>query len=154
METLQSAHLMALRLDVAVAAMLNIGKTVLGRRLITPITGGTFTGERLHGTVLPGGADWVVYRPDGAMAIDVRLTLKTHDDALIYCSYQGTFKAAPEAMARFNRGEILHENEYKLRTHVRLETGAVAYAWLNDLPAVGIGRQTAQGPVYSIFEIQ
>ena len=82
------------------------------------------------------------------------ITLKTHDDVLIYCSYQGTFKATPEVMARFNRGELLQESEYKLRTAVRLETGAAAYAWLNDVPAVGIGRQTAEGPVYSIFEIQ
>lgn len=154
METLQSAHLMTLRLDVATGAMLNVGKTVLGRRLIAPITGGTFKGDRLHGVVLPGGADWVINRPDGVMAIDVRITLKTHDDALIYCSYQGTFKATPEVMARFNRGELLQESEYKLRTTVRLETGAGAYAWLNDAPAVGVGRQTAEGPVYSIFEIQ
>lgn len=153
MDTLQSVHLLTLSLHVATASMLNIGKTVLGRRLIATITGGTFTGDRLRGSVLPGGADWVLNRPDGALAIDVRLTLKTDDEALIYCSYQGSFRAAPEAMTRFSRGELLAEGDYKLRTHVRFETGTERYAWLNDMPAIGVGRQTAQGPVYSIFEI-
>ena len=96
---------------------------------------------------MPGGG------ADGVMAVDVRIALKTDDDALIYCSYQGVFKASPDAMARFNRGEQLAEADYRLRTFVRFETGSDRYCWLNDLPAVGAGRQTADGPIYSIFEI-
>lgn len=150
---LASRHLLTLELQVAFDSMLNIGKTVLGRRRIAPILGGSFEGDRLRGQVLPGGADWVINRPDGAMAIDVRISLKTHDDALIYCTYQGVFKAGPEVMARFNRGELLDESEFRLRTHVRFETGAETYLWLNDLLAIGIGQQTADGPIYTIFEV-
>ncbi len=151
-QTLASAHLLTLKLEVAFAAMLSIGETVQGRRRIAPVTGGVFEGERLNGVVLPG-ADWVINRPDGAMAIDVRIVLKTDDAALIYCSYQGLFKAPPQAMARFNRGEMLGPDEYRLRTVARLETGAERYFWLNDLLVVGVGEQTAQGPIYTLFEI-
>ncbi len=144
---------MTLTLDVGFSDMLNIGKTVHGRRRIAPILGGRFEGERLRGTVLPGGADWVINRPDGAMVIDVRIALKTDDNALIYCTYQGVFKAAPEVMTRFNRGELLADGEYKIQTQVRFETGTEAYAWLNDLITIGVGRQTAAGPIYTIYEI-
>ena len=150
---LASRHLLTLKLKVAFDAMVNIGKTGQGRRRIAPITGGVFEGERLRGEVLPGGADWVINRPDGAMAIDVRIALKTDDEALIYCTYQGLFKAPPETMARFNRGEILDEREFVLRTQVRFETGAEAYFWLNDMLAIGVGQQTAAGPIYTVFEV-
>lgn len=153
MESLRSAHLTTLKLDVEFTAMLNVGTTVHGRRRIAPIRGGAFGGERLSGMVLPGGADWVINRPDGAMAIDVRLALKTVDEALIYLTYQGMFTASADAMARFRQGEILDEGEYRLRMVARFETGAPRYEWLNDLLAVGVGRQTALGPIYTIFEI-
>jgi Protein of unknown function (DUF3237) len=39
--------------------------------------------------VLPGGGDWALFRPDGAMALDVRLTLRTHDNALVHTTYHG-----------------------------------------------------------------
>ena len=151
---LQSRHLTTLHLDVGFNAMVSIGAMAQGRRRIAPILGGRFEGERLKGVVQPGGADWVVNRPDGVMVIDVRITLVTHDAVAIYCTYQGLFRAEAEAMARFNRGEQLREEEYSLRTVTRFESGSAGYNWLNDVLAVGIGRQTVNGPIYEIFEIQ
>ena len=153
-EPLRSAHLLTLRLNVDYRGMQRIGETVAGRRRVAPITGGRFEGERLNGEVLPGGADWVLNRPDGHMAIDVRITLKADDGALIYCTYQGLFRATtPERMSAFERGERLAEEDYVLRTLVKFECGAEAHRWLNDVLAVGVGRQTAEGPVYDVFEI-
>jgi hypothetical protein len=43
--------------------------------------------------------------------------------------------------------------DYSLLTVPRFETGAAGYAWLNDVIAVGVGRQTAQGPIYQLHEI-
>ncbi len=153
MSPLTSTHLLTLKLDVAFDAMVSIGQTPAGRRRIAPILGGTFDGERLRGKVEPGGADWVINRADGAMLVDVRILLTTDDGAAIYLTYQGAFHAAPEAMTRFNRGERLAEHDYTLRTVARFESGAQKYAWLNDVLAIGVGKQTAAGPVYDIFEI-
>lgn len=153
MRQLASRHLTTLNLTVGFGAMTQIGQMPQGRRRIAPILGGTFEGERLNGVVQPGGADWVINRADGIMVIDVRITLVTHDGAPIYCTYQGLFRAEKEAMARFNRGEQLSEDEYSLRTVTRFESGAPAYNWLNDLLTVGVGRQTVNGPVYEIFEV-
>lgn len=153
MDTPTFRHLMTLSLDVGFDAMLDIGAIPQGRRRIAPILGGRFEGERLNGVVAPGGADWVINRPDGVMVIDVRLALKTDDGAAIYLTYQGTFRAEPEVMKRFNRGALLDPSEYALRVIPRFESGSPAYAWLNDLPCVGLGRQTAQGPIYTMHEL-
>ena len=51
---------------------------------------GTITGDRVRGQVLNGsGGDWLLLRPDGAGQLDVRITIKTDDDALIYMRYEG-----------------------------------------------------------------
>ena len=152
MTELRHQHLITLSLTVDFAGMAIIGKTPAGLRRIAPVSGGTFSGERLNGTVLPG-AEWVINRPDGVMVIDVRLTLKTDDGALIYLTYQGRFVAEPEAMARFGKGALLERSEYSLAISARFECGDERYAWLNNVITVGTGEQTTQGPIYSIFEI-
>lgn len=149
---LRHRHLFNLTLDVDFAGMTTIGKVPAGRRRIAPVTGGTFAGERLRGTVLPG-ADWVINRPDGVMLIDVRLVLQTEDGVPVYLTYQGRFLAAPEAMERFGRGALLDPGDYSLAMTARLECGDPRYAWLNDVVCVGTGIQTAAGPVYELFEI-
>jgi hypothetical protein len=102
MNNLQHRHLIQMTLTVDFAGMVSIGQTPAGMRRIAPVTGGHFTGERLNGKVLPGGNDWVINRSDGVMVIDVRLTLQTDDEALIYLTYQGRVLANADAMARLN----------------------------------------------------
>ena len=152
-EALKTAHLMTLSLQVDRPRTQVIGPTAAGRRIIAAIAGGSFEGPRLKGAVLPGGGDWVIARPDGAMAIDARVTLKTDDGALIYCAYEGLFRAPAEAMARFAGGELLAEGEYALHVIMRFEAGAESYRWLGDTLAVAVGRHTAAGPVYTVHEI-
>ena len=110
MADLKHTHLLTMQLTVDYAGIKSIGKTPGGLRRIAPVTGGTFSGERLSGAV-HGGADWVINRPDGVMVIDVRLTLETGDGALIYLTYQGRFLAETEAMRRFGKGELLAPHE-------------------------------------------
>ena len=153
MTNLTHAPLMELSLTVDFAAMRVIGATPAGLRRIAPVTGGRFAGERLSGTVLPGGADWVLNRADGVMCIDVRLTLETEDQALIYLTYQGRFLAEPEAMQRFAKGALLDPSDYSLAITARMESGAAQHSWLNNAIIVGTGLQTGAGPVYSFFTV-
>ena len=146
-------HLLTMHLKVDAAAAAQIGDTPEGRRSIAPILGGAFKGDRLRGTVLPGGADWVRFRPDGTMMIDVRLTLKTEDDVLIYAAYKGRFAGAATAMADLAQGKKLDPSSYSLITVVKFECGDGNYAWLNDVVAVGVGEQSGFNPVYTIYEI-
>lgn len=153
MTDLKHSPLITLTLTVDFASMVSIGQTPAGLRRIAPVSGGTFSGDRLNGTVLPGGNDWVLNRADGVMVIDVRLTLQTDDRALIYLTYQGRFLAGPEAMARFAKGEVLDPTDYSLAIIARFECGDPRYSWLNNVIAVGTGEQTRAGPIYSIFAI-
>ena len=152
MKTLHYQHLTTLTLAVDFPRTEGIGATPVGIRRIAPVTGGTFVGDRLSGTARPG-ADWALIRPDGALGIDVRLTLETHDGALVYLQYAGRFVATPEGMAQFRKGRLLDPADYSLVIAAKFESGDERYAWLNNVVAVGTGEQTAAGPVYSIFQI-
>jgi hypothetical protein len=56
--------LMTLR--VTIAAPQNIGAVPHDTRRTAPLSGGSFEGPRLRGTVLPGAsADWLLLRADG-----------------------------------------------------------------------------------------
>jgi len=50
---------------VTIGPALDIGVTPRGERRIIPIIGGTFEGPGLSGSVVPGGTDFQVIRPDG-----------------------------------------------------------------------------------------
>lgn len=72
-------------------------------------------GERVTGKVLPGsGGDWLRLRPDGSAFIDVRITIKTDDDARIYMRYEGII--AGDALPRLLGGEAVPPGEYYFRT--------------------------------------
>ncbi len=152
MEILPHRHLMTLTLAVDFAAVVAIGAIPAGRRGIAPVTGGRFDGERLRGSVAPGH-DWFVTRDDGALIIDVRLTLTTADGAIIYLAYRGRMTGHGDAMARFRKGELLDSSEYSLTVVATFECGDDRYRWLNDVMSVGVGGQTPDGPVYNFYEV-
>jgi len=131
----------------------DLGPCPVGRRKTVPVVGGTFDGERLRGEILPEGGDWAFMRPDDVLELDVRLTLKTHDGALIHCTYRGVRHGPPEVVAALTRGEDVDPAAYYFRIVPRFETSAPAYQFLNRIVAVGVGARRPSGPEYSIHEI-
>jgi len=148
---LRTRHLLAIRLDVR-GPMPVIAVPGAGRR-IGVVSGGSFDGVRLSGTVMDGGSDWQTLKADGSVALDVRLILKTSDDAIVAMTYRGVRHAAPEVIARIDRGEVVDPSEVYFRSIVQFETAAPRHDWLNHLVAVGVGQRRADGPVYSVFEV-
>jgi hypothetical protein len=112
----------------------------LGTRRIVPVTGGTFEGPKLKGTAFGGGGDWILARPDGVNELNVRVTLKTDDDALIYLTYRGLMHT-PKG------GELYW------RTTPIFETGSAKYEWLNKIIAVGVGKAVPGKAAYSIYQV-
>lgn len=147
----RTRHLLTLRLAVR-GPLPTIAIPGAGRR-IGVVTGGEFDGERLSGTVMDGGSDWQTLRADGAVHLDVRVILKTDDDALVALTYRGIRHAAPEVMARIDRGEEVGPHEVYFRTAAFFETAAPQHDWLNHVVALGIGHRRADGPVYNVFEL-
>ena len=130
-----------------------VGTSPDGFRRVGVIASGSFEGERLSGEVLEGGSDWQRLRPDGATTIDVRVVLKTRDDALIAMQYRGFRHGPADVLARIDRGEVVDPSQYYMRVCPFFETAAPQYEWLNRILAVGIGHRNAQGALYSVFEI-
>ena len=131
-----------------------LGDTPLGRRRIIGITGGRFSGERLSGRVLPGGADWQVIRPDGVADLDARYTLETSDGALIYVRNRGYRHGPAEVLNKLSSGENVDPSLYYMRTTPRFETGDARYAWLNRIVCVATGARRSAAVELEVFEVK
>ena len=152
MAEIRTEHLMTLTLDVA--GMQPIGMTPNGNRRVGLVAGGTFQGPKLKGKVLPGGADWIIGRPDGSTTLDVRIVVETDDGAAIGMTYRGMRHGPPAAvMEKVNTGIYVDPAEYYFRVSVAFDTAAPKYDWLNRIIAVGTGKRLPEGPVYEIFEV-
>jgi len=68
---------------VKISGMINVGESKRGIRRVIPVTGGTFSGPKIKGEVLPGGEDWQLVRPDGDTELYARYLLKTDDGHVI-----------------------------------------------------------------------
>jgi len=149
---IQTRHLFTLTADVP--RIVDLGATPQGTRRIATVTGGTFQGGRLRGTLqaAPGG-DWILVRPDGATILDVRVTLETDDHQLIYMTYRGVRHGPADVMARLAKGEPVDPASYYFRTTPVFETASPRYDWLNRIVAVATGRREASGPVYEVYEV-
>jgi len=151
-EVLETSPLFVMTLDVGYGRAVHLGGKPFEGRSVYPVDGGTVTGARIKGTV-DGGADWVTWRPDGAMIIDVRITLRTEDGATIGMTYQGLADGTPEMMARFRSRDLVGPDDIYTRTAIRFETSHPDYLWMNSIIAIGKGMRTASGPVYHVFAI-
>lgn len=153
-DVLQHVHtrpLFVMRLNVR--PLQRIGATPAAWRRIGVVPSGTFEGERLSGEILEGGSDWQNVRSDGSTTLDVRLVLKTTDDALIGMTYRGIRQGPTDAIARLEKGELIDPASYYFRIAPLFETATPRYAWLNNVVGIGVGHRFAEGPVYSIFEV-
>lgn len=105
------------------------------------VLGGEMNGPRLRGKLLPGGGDWLLLRTDGIGLVDVRLTLQTHDEVLIYMTYTGVIDLGADGYNRFLAGEM--PATFAVRTAPRFQTGHPDYVWLNRLQCLGVGEVDA-----------
>ena len=95
----------ALQLKVTLGQAFSIENTQHGRRTVIPITGGTFEGPELKGTILNGGADYQLNGADGRSEVEAIYCIKTDDGVYIHIRNRGIiasgkggfyFKCAPQ----------------------------------------------------------
>ncbi len=125
---------------------IDLGQTPAGHRLMVTIGEAVWEGKRLRARLKGGtvAADWMVIGPDGTGFIDIRLTLETHDGALIYVSYQG----------RRDIAQVMGGIDAPVYIMPRFETNDERYAWLNKVQAVGKGTEWGDSRVYEIYELR
>ena len=99
------------------------GKVLPGTRAIFPIPKGTCTG-RLRGRIVNPSGDWAEVRAPiegrAIVELDVRLTCRTNDDAVVYIRVDG--------IASSKDGNL-----WEVRSTQMFETGDARYDWLNAI---------------------
>lgn len=119
---------------VTLGKAMSPGKTPYGTRNIIPITGGTFEGPGLKGTIIPGGWDWQLVRADGCIDVHADYMLKTDDGVIINV---------------VNDGALCPPRDGKpgtpVRTSPRFEAPLGKYEWLGQTAFIGT-LETAKGP--------
>jgi hypothetical protein len=111
-------------------------------------TGGLVRGPRIKGILVPPGGDWSRALPSGVVRLDVRLTIKTDDGALIFVSYNGVERDWPASEHESNPEQhVIGADDVRVwMIAPTFETSAAKYAWLNDIQAVGKMVEFKDGP--------
>ena len=90
----------ALQLRVTLDAAYTVGETQHGRRTVSPITGGTFEGPLLKGTIINGGADYQMANAEGRTQIEAIYSIKTDDGVYIHVRNRGIICSGKDAEGR------------------------------------------------------
>ncbi len=113
--------------DPAVVA----GPSTAGTRVTIPITGGTFSGPRIRGEVLNGGADYqLVHEAAGRTDLEALYNIRTDDGVTIHVRNRGIISGGDGGWYFFTAPAFEAPVESQ-------------YAWLND--AIYVCRPAAEG---------
>ena len=126
-------------LAIRVGAPIVAGDFGHGLRRVIPILGGEVTGEGMHGTILPVGADYQTIRPDGFTELEAKYAFELDDGAVIYIENIGIRFGPKDALDRIARGEAVDPALIYFRSVPRFETGDPNHRWLMQHLFIGVG---------------
>ena len=115
----------ALQLKVTLGEAFSCGETQHGRRTVIPITGGTFEGPKIKGTIVNGGADYQIANTAlNRTELEAIYCIKTDDGVYIHVRNRGII----------NPGKDENGNPtFYFRAAPQFEAPADSqYAWLNN----------------------
>ena len=112
-----------MQLKVSLGEPYSVGETPHGRRQAIPITGGTFEGPLLKGTILNGGADWQLSKGQRT-EIEAIYSIKTDDGVYIHIRNRGIISFGNDAQG---------QPSFYFRAAPQFEAPEDSpYAWLNN----------------------
>ena len=113
----------ALQLRVTLGEAFSIDKTQHGRRTVIPITGGTFEGPLLKGTIINGGADYQL-NAENRTELEAIYCIKTDDGIYIHVRNRGIIANGKDANGN---------PTFYFRAVPQFEAPSDSrYGWLND----------------------
>lgn len=114
----------ALQLKVTLGQAYSMNNTQHGRRTVIPITGGTFEGPNMKGTIINGGADYQLANADGRTEIEAIYCIKTDDGTYIHVRNRGIIANGKDADGKPN---------FYFRCAPQFEAPADSpYGWMNN----------------------
>ena len=131
------------RVTATLVEPITLPNTPAGTRAIFELRDYRLEGERLTARQRgAAAADWLTVGPDGTGTLDVRVTLETHDGALVFLHYGGRVDAS-----RALGGAPVYAAPL-------FDTGDERYAWLNRIQAVAKGRLAGNLLTYEVYEVR
>lgn len=114
----------ALQLKVTLGQTFSIENTQHGRRTVIPITGGTFEGPGIKGTIVNGGADYQLADAQGRTELEAIYCIKTDDGIYIHVRNRGIIANTKDANGN---------QSFYFRCAPTFEAPADSkYGWLNN----------------------
>ena len=115
----------ALQLKVTLGEAFTCGETQHGRRTVIPITGGTFEGPNIKGTIINGGADYQIANTAiNRTELEAIYCIKTDDGVYIHVRNRGIIYSDKEANGN---------PSFYFKAAPQFEAPADSkYAWLNN----------------------
>ena len=115
----------ALQLKVTLGEAYTCGETQHGQRTIIPITGGTFEGPNIKGTIINGGADYQLNnKATGRTELEAIYCIKTDDGVNIHVRNRGIINSGKDEQGN---------PTFYFKAAPQFEAPADSkYAWLNN----------------------
>ena len=115
----------ALQLKVTLGEAYTCGETQHGQRTIIPITGGTFEGPKIKGTIINGGADYQLNnKATGRTELEAIYCIKTDDGVNIHVRNRGIINSGKDEQGN---------PTFYFKAAPQFEAPADSkYAWLNN----------------------
>jgi hypothetical protein len=126
-------------LEASLGPVVDLGQGAAGRRRIVPILGGRIEGSAFRGSILPGGNDVQLVRPDGTAEIAARYGVALDGGGFLFVENKGVRHGPPEALAQLARGERVDPSLIYFRTRLRFSTEVAELAWLERDLFIGAG---------------
>ena len=138
----------ALQLKVTLGQAFSIENTQHGRRTVIPITGGTFEGLGIKGTIINGGADYQLANAQGRTELEAIYCIKTDDGVYIHVRNRGIIASGQDADGK---------PSFYFRAAPQFEAPADSkYGWLNNALFVCAPEfsQQFQGIVLNVWKVK
>ena len=115
----------ALQLKVTLGDSYDVGETQHGQRIVIPITGGTFEGPAIKGTIINGGADYqLANKALNRTELEAIYSIKTDDGVYIHVRNKGIIWSGKDAQGN---------PSFYFKAAPQFEAPADSkYAWLNN----------------------
>ena len=115
----------ALQLKVTLGDAFTCGETQHGRRTVIPITGGTFEGPNIKGTIVNGGADYQIANTAiNRIELEAIYCIKKDDDVYLHVRNRGIIYSGKDANGN---------PSFYFKAAPQFEAPADSkYAWLNN----------------------
>ena len=138
----------ALQLKVTLGQAFSMENTQHGRRTVIPITGGTFEGPDIKGTIINGGADYQLANAQGRTELEAIYCIKTDDGVYIHVRNRGIIASGKDADGK---------PTFYFRAAPQFEAPVDSkYGWLNDALFVCAPEfsQQFQGIVLNVWKVK